>query len=219
MFPSHDPSQITKSTYPDVITPKPTTVPADVVTPAEPIVSESPATPAEVVKPTDTIPPIEPPVEPPIKARRPSDIMPTWTLGERSKMDVMNLRFGDDAEILGRVNKKVFGDELPPDNQDMKLAYEQNRQRLSATKENTERTLAQGIYEQATNLGLVKPGTKFNSFENEFNEFLHYNHATARNAKNAEILNEKGEPITTSGSGLTDEQIKNYFANLDPFRS
>lgn len=170
----------------------------------------------ELIKPTDTIPPIEPPVEPPIKARRPSDIMPTWTLGERSKMDVMNLRFGDDAEILGRVNKKVFGDELPPDNQDMKLAYEQNRQRLSATKENTERTLAQGIYKQATNLGLVKPGTKFNSFENEFNEFLHYNHATARNAKNAEILNENGEPITTSGSGLTDEQVQNYFANLDP---
>jgi hypothetical protein len=197
-------------------TPKPTTVPSDVVTPAEPIVSEPPVTPAEVVKPTDTIPPIEPPVEPPIKAKRPSDIMPTWTLGERSKKDVMNLKFGDDAEILGRVNEKVFGDDLPPDNQDMKLAYEQNRQRLSATKENTERTLAQGIYEQATNLGLVNPGTKFNSFENEFNEFLHYNHATARNAKNAEILNEKGEPVTTSGSGLTDEQVQNYFANLDP---
>jgi len=211
------PIQIIKPTYPDVITPKPTTVPADVVTPAEPIVSEPPVTPAEVVKPTDTIPPIEPPVEPPIKAKRPSDIMPTWTLGERSKMDVMNLKFGDDAEILGRVNKKVFGDDLPPDNQDMKLAYEQNRQRLSATKENTERTLAQGIYEQATNLGLVNPGTKFNSFENEFNEFLHYNHATARNARNAEILNEKGEPVTTSGSGLTNEEVSEYFGSrLDP---
>lgn len=197
-------------------TPKPTTVPTDMVTPAEPIVSESPTTPARAITPTDTIPPAQPPVEPPIKAKRPSDIMPTWTLGERSRMNVVNVNFGDDAEILGRVNRKVFGEKLPPEDQDMKLAFEQNRQKLNATKENTQQTLAQGIYDQAKNYELVKPGQSFGSFEQEFNEFLHYNHATARNAKNAEILNEKGEPVTTSGSGLTDEQVQNYFANLDP---
>jgi len=131
-------------------------------------------------------------------------------------MNVVNVNFGDDAEILGRVNRKVFGEKLPPEDQDMKLAFEQNRQKLNATKENTERTLAQGIYDQAKNSQLVKPGQSFGSFEQEFNEFLHYNHATARNSKNAEILNEKGEPVTTSGSGLTDENVSEYFSKLDP---
>lgn len=179
-------------------------------TPTEPIATQPPVRP-----PSE--PPVTPPSEPPIqKPKRPEDIQPTWTLGERSRMNVVNVNFGDDAEILGRVNRKVFGEKLPPEDQDMKLAFEQNRQKLNATKENTERTLAQGIYDQAKNSELVKPGQSFGSFEQEFNEFLHYNHATARNAKNAEILNEKGEPVTTSGSGLTDENVSEYFSKLDP---
>ena len=191
-------------------TPKPTTLPTAEVTTTEPIATEPPATP-----PSE--PPLTPTSEPPIqKPKRPEDIQPTWTLGERSRMNVVNVNFGDDAEILGRVNRKVFGEKLPPEDQDMKLAFEQNRQKLNATKENTERTLAQGIYDQAKNSELVKPGQSFGSFEQEFNEFLHFNHATARNAKNAEILNEKGEPVTTSGSGLTDENVSEYFLKLDP---
>jgi hypothetical protein len=198
-------------------TPKPTTLPtAEEAVSTQPPSTELPST-VSLTEPSVVPPSVTPPSEPPIqKPKRPEDIQPTWTLGERSRMNVVNVNFGDDAEILGRVNRKVFGEKLPPEDQDMKLAFEQNRQKLNATKENTERTLAQGIYDQAKNSQLVKPGQSFGSFEQEFNEFLHYNHATARNSKNAEILNEKGEPVTTSGSGLTDENVSEYFSKLDP---